>query len=164
MKTSEPTTVELIGLAFYIALPFLLLCGSWLVYFFIRRSRDKYLTEQEWHFQGRIRLTNLKRYPEGRCRDAVLVTGSAVIANNYFVSFLSGLKHLFGGEMKGYTGLCTAARRMALVRMLQEAESLGANAIYNVRFETATIVSANNRKQTGGVELIAYGTGVKEEE
>ena len=49
----------------------------------------------------------------------------------------------------------TDARRLALVRMLQDAESLGANAVRNVRFETSTISSAEKRQKTAGVVLLA---------
>ena len=71
------------------------------------------------------------------------------------------VKHIFGGELKGYTGMCSDARRLALVRMLREAEQQGADGVCNVRFETAAICSANNQKESGGVELIAYGTAFK---
>ena len=149
-------------LIFYVVLPLLLLGGTWLTEHMIIRSRRKYLSEQEAYFRERVQMTNLKQFPAGDCSAPVLVTGSAVIANNYFVSFASAFKHIFGGELRGYTGMCSDARRLALVRMLQEAEQQGADGVCNVRFETATIVSANNQKQSGGVELIAYGTAFKE--
>lgn len=148
---------------FFYCWPFLLLFGAWLIYWLGGRSRRRHLDEQEAHFRSCVRVTNLKRFPAGGCVNAQLVTGSAAIANNYFVSFLAAFRHLFGGEMKGYTQMCDEARRLAVVRMLQEAEAAGCNAVYNVRFETATIVSAGNAKQSGGVELIAYGTAVREE-
>ena len=148
-------------LAFYIGLPLLLLSVTWLTQHMIVRSRRKYLAEQEAHFRERIPMTNLKRFPEGNCSSSSLVTGAAVIASNYFVTFLSAFKHLFGGELKGYTGMCSDARRIALVRMLQEAEQQGADAVFNVRFETSTVNSGEKRKSSGGVELIAYGTAVK---
>ena len=146
----------------YVGFPLLLLGGSWLIQHLIVSSRRKYLTAQEAYFRERIPMTNLKQFPAGDCSAPTLVTGSAVIANNYFVSFASAFKHIFGGELRGYTGMCSDARRLALVRMLQEAEQQGADGVCNVRFETATIVSANNQKQSGGVELIAYGTAFKE--
>ena len=148
-------------LAFYIGLPLLLLSVTWLTQHMIVRSRRKYLAEQEAHFRERIPMTNLKRFPEGNCSSSSLVTGAAVIASNYFVTFLSAFKHLFGGELKGYTGMCSDARRLALVRMLQDAERLGANEVCNVRFETSTISTEDNRRKTGGVELIAYGTAFR---
>ena len=151
----------LLVLFVYVGFPLLLLGGSWLIQHLIVSSRRKYLAAQEAYFRERIPMTNLKQFPAGDCSAPVLVTGSAVIANNYFVSFASAFKHIFGGELKGYTGMCSDARRLALVRMLQEAEQQGADAVCNVRFETATITSANNQKQSGGVELIAYGTAFK---
>ena len=43
-------------------------------------------------------------------------------------------------------------REDALKRMIQEAESLGANAVVNLRFATSSITQ-------GAAELFAYGTG-----
>ena len=143
-------------------LPFILLLIARSIDSRINTKRSSYLGEQERYFRGRIRMTNLKRYPAGRCRDAAFVSGSVVLANNYFVSLTAWFRHIFGGELPDYSALCNHARRMALVRMMQEAESLGANVIYNVRFETVSIISASNPRQGGGVELIAYGTAVKE--
>ena len=159
----HPASSLLIRLVVDLGIPVFLLAGTWLTQYLITRSRRKYLDRQEQYFRERLLQTNLKNFPPGKCSQPVLVSGSAVIANNYFVSFAAGFKHLFGGEFKGYTGMCSDARRLAMVRMLQEAEAAGANAVFNVRFETATIVSANNQRQAGGVELIAYGTAVRME-
>jgi len=142
-------------------LPVLLLAATWLTQHQIIRARRQYLSEQEEYYRKKIPMTNLKRFPDEAYCDPALVTGATVIATNYFISFISSFKHLFGGEMKGYTGMCSDARRIALVRMLQEAEQLGADAVYNVRFETSTVNSGEKRKSSGGVELIAYGTAVK---
>ena len=161
--TEEAVNVvaTVIVLFVYVGIPLLLLGGAWLIHHLILSSRRKYLAAQEAYFRDRIRMTNLKQFPAGTCSAPVLVTGSAVIANNYFVSFASQFKHIFGGELKGYTGMCSDARRLALVRMLQEAEQQGADGVCNVRFETAAIASGNNQQQSGGVELIAYGTAFK---
>jgi len=148
-------------LVVYVVVPLLLLGGTWLTQRLIVRSRRKYLSEQEAYFRERIQMTNLKRFPDANCSSSSLVTGAAVIAGNYFISFVSMFKHLFGGEMKGYTGMCADARRLALVRMLQDAEAIGADAVCNVRFETSTINSAEQRQKTAGVELIAYGTAYR---
>ncbi|MCR4574424.1 MAG: YbjQ family protein [Lentisphaeria bacterium] len=152
---------DLVSLIFTIGLPFVLIIGSWIIHRSIENSRHKYLDDQEAYYRNRIRVTNLKLFPEGCCDSATLVSGNAVIASNYFISFISQFKHIFGGEMTGYTQLCTDARRMALVRLLQDAEQVGANMVYNVRFETATVATGNKNK-AGGVELIAYGTAVRE--
>ena len=152
---------DIFNISFNIGVPLVLLAATWMTQHRIIRARRKYLSEQEAHFRETIPMTNLKRFPADDFCDPALVTGSVVIATNYFISFISSFKHLFGGEMKGYTGMCSDARRIALVRMLQEAEQLGADAVYNVRFETSTVNSGEKRKSSGGVELIAYGTAVK---
>ncbi len=147
-------------LFWYVVMPTILLGATWITQHNIVRARRKMLSEQEEYFRKRIPLTNLKQFPAGSS-SATLVSGAVVIADNYFISFVAGFKHLFGGEMKGYTGMCSDARRLALVRMLQEAEHFGANAVCNVRFETSTINSGEARKKSGGVELIAYGTAFR---
>ena len=152
---------DCISLAFNLGVPLLLLVGTWMTQHLIIRARRKYLSEQEEYFREKIPMANLKHVPAGTYCAPALVTGSVVIATNYFVSFISSFKHLFGGEMKGYTGMCSDARRLALVRMLQDAERQGANAVYNVRFETSTVNSGEKRRSSGGVELIAYGTAVR---
>jgi len=158
MENGAPTTLAAL---INFGIPLLLLFGTWLTYHLITSSRRKYLEERENYFRERLIQTNLKELPGWKCSHPVMVSGSAVIANNYFVSFIAGFKHLFGGELKGYTAMCSDARRLAVIRMLEEAEALGSNLVLNIRFQTATIVSANNQKQTGGVELIVYGTAVR---
>ena len=150
-----------LNLIFKLVIPLMLLVVTWVTQHCMIRARRKYLAEREAYYRERILLTNLKQYPAGECFAPSLVTGAVVIAGNYFVTFVSAFKHLFGGEMKGYTGMCADARRLALVRMLQDAEAIGADAVCNVRFETSTINSAEQRQKTAGVELIAYGTAYR---
>ena len=67
-----------------------------------------------------------------------------------------GLKNLVGGELKGYTELLQESRNEAIERMVQQAQSFGANAIVNVRFATSSVAQ-------GAAELFAYGTAVRVE-
>jgi uncharacterized protein YbjQ (UPF0145 family) len=83
-----------------------------------------------------------------------LVLGSTVRAKHLGRDILAGLKGLVGGEVEQYTQLLQDARRMAIERMTEQAESLEADAIVTVRFVTNT-VSPNMS------ELLAYGTAVK---
>jgi uncharacterized protein YbjQ (UPF0145 family) len=80
--------------------------------------------------------------------------GSTVRARNVGRDIFAGLKNLVGGEIEEYTKLQANSREQALERMIADAESLGANAIVNVRFMTSTIVQ-------GASEILAYGTAVK---
>ena len=83
-----------------------------------------------------------------------VVSGSTVRAKHIGRDLLAGLKNIVGGELKGYTELLGEARADAIERMTKEAESLGANAVVNVRFSTSSIAQ-------GAAELFAYGTAVK---
>ena len=83
-----------------------------------------------------------------------VVTGSTVRAKHIGRDIMAGFKNIVGGELKGYTELLTEARSDALERMTQQAESLGANAVVNVRFSTSSIAQ-------GAAELFAYGTAVR---
>ena len=83
-----------------------------------------------------------------------LVQGSTIRAKHVGRDIMAGLKNIVGGELKGYTELLVEARAEALRRMVAQAEELGANAVLNVRFSTASVAQ-------GAAEILAYGTAVK---
>jgi uncharacterized protein YbjQ (UPF0145 family) len=85
-----------------------------------------------------------------------VVSGSTVRAKHIGKDIMAGLKNIVGGELKGYTELLQEARQEALERMVAQAESVGANAVVNVRFSTSNITQ-------GAAELFAYGTAVRVE-
>lgn len=85
-----------------------------------------------------------------------VVTGSTVRAKHIGRDIAAGLKNFVGGELKGYTELLQEAREEALHRMMEQARSVGANAVINVRFATSSVAQ-------GAAELFAYGTAVKVE-
>jgi len=66
----------------------------------------------------------------------------------------ASIKNLVGGEISEYTNLQADAREQALQRMVEDAESLGADAVVNVRMTTSMIMQ-------GMSELLVYGTAVK---
>lgn len=83
-----------------------------------------------------------------------IARGSTVRTRNVGKDILAGFKNLVGGEVKSYTKLQADAREEALQRMIKDAESLGANAVVCVRFQTSVMMA-------GASELLAYGTAVK---
>jgi len=85
-----------------------------------------------------------------------VVTGNTVRAKNIGRDIMAGLKNIVGGELVGYTELLQDSRKEATDRMLEQARSMGANAVVNVRFATSSI-------SQGAAELFAYGTAVKVE-
>jgi len=66
----------------------------------------------------------------------------------------ASLKNIFGGELRGYTELLQDSREEATERMLEQARSLGANAVLNVRYSTSSIAA-------GAAEIFVYGTAVE---
>ena len=102
-------------------------------------------------------ITNVDSVPGKKISEHFgLVTGSTVRAKHIGTDMLAGLKNIVGGELKGYTKLLSESRNQSLERMTQQAQSLGANAIINVRFATSAITQ-------GAAELYVYGTAVKVE-
>src|SRR5210317_2144700 len=85
-----------------------------------------------------------------------VVTGNTVRAKHIGRDIMAGLKNIVGGELVGYTELLQDSRKEATDRMLQQAQSMGANAVVNVRFATSSIAQ-------GAAELLAYGTAVRVE-
>ncbi len=82
-----------------------------------------------------------------------LVQGSTVRSKHVGRDMMAGLKNVFGGELKGYTELLQESREEAIERMQEQAKSIGANAILNIRFSTSSITQ-------GASELFTYGTAV----
>ena len=83
-----------------------------------------------------------------------IARGSTVRTRKVGKDIFAAFKNLVGGEVKEYTKLQADAREEALQRMIQDAESLGANAVVCVRFQTSVMMA-------GASELLAYGTAVK---
>ena len=61
---------------------------------------------------------------------------------------------ILGGELTEYTDMMGQARTTAHQRMVAQAQSLGADAIINVRYMTTSVVGS-------AAELLVYGTAVK---
>jgi len=82
-----------------------------------------------------------------------LARGNAVRARHVGRDITASIRNLVGGEVLEYTKLLAEAREQALDRMVAEAESLGANAVVEIRFSTSMVMNA-------AAELLAYGTAV----
>ena len=83
-----------------------------------------------------------------------MVKGSTIQCKNIGRDIGASFKNLVGGEMKAYTEMMNEARDLAIQRMVEEAEVLGADAVVKISFATSAIIQ-------GAAEVIAYGTAVK---
>ncbi len=86
-----------------------------------------------------------------------LVKGNTIRARHVGKDILAGLKGIVGGEISEYTKMVAESREQSLDRLIEEAESFGANAVVGIRFTTASMMQ-------GAAELLAYGTAVIVEE
>lgn len=82
-----------------------------------------------------------------------LVKGSTVRSKNIGKDIGAGFKSLVGGELTGYNEMLVEARKIAIGRMVEEAESMGANAIIGFRLMSSAVMQ-------GAAEMVAYGTAV----
>lgn len=99
-------------------------------------------------------ITNIEEVPgKTIIQHLGMVQGNTVRAKHAGRDIMAGFKNLVGGELKGYTELLTESREEATQRMIEQARSLGANAVLNVRFSTSSVTA-------GASELFVYGTAV----
>ena len=82
------------------------------------------------------------------------VMGLTVRSRNVGSQIGASLKSIVGGELKGITKALTDSRQQVMERMVQEAESKGANAVIAMRFDTSEMGS-------NWTEICAYGTAVR---
>lgn len=101
-----------------------------------------------------MKLLSINYVPGKEIEALGIVKGTVVHTKNVGRDFMAAMKTLVGGELVGYTQMLDEARQIAVKRMVDEAENLGADAIINVRYGTSSVMS-------GAAEVIAYGTAVK---
>lgn len=82
-----------------------------------------------------------------------LVCGNTIQCRNVGRDIGSAFKNLVGGEMVAYKEMLDSSRKIAIERMLKDAEALGANAIIGFQLSSSTVIQ-------GAAEIIAYGTAV----
>ena len=83
-----------------------------------------------------------------------LAKGNVIQAKHIGKDIAAGFRTIVGGEIKEYTEMMSEAREISLKRMVEKAEEMGADAVVNLRFMTAMVMS-------GAAEILAYGTAVK---
>lgn len=86
-----------------------------------------------------------------------IVRGTTVRGRHLGKDIMALFRNMVGGEIPEYTKMLAESREEALDRMLYDANRLGANAVIDVRFSTASVA-------TGTAEILCYGTAVILEE
>ena len=104
--------------------------------------------------EKKMQLVNIDYIPGKEFEVLGIVKGAVVYSRNLGKDFMAGMKTLVGGEIEGYTEMINTARQIAVKRMVDEAEALGADAVINMRYGSSSVMQ-------GAAEVIAYGTAVK---
>jgi len=89
----------------------------------------------------------------GVASSAGMVQGSTVREWHLGKGLIARLKNLAGGEPEEYSDLMAHAHEQAMNRMIRNAESLGANAVLDVRISTAYVMGS-------AVEVLVCGNAV----
>jgi uncharacterized protein YbjQ (UPF0145 family) len=82
------------------------------------------------------------------------VFGLTVRSRNVGSQIGASFKSILGGELKGMTKALVESRNQVIERMVEEAQSKGADAIVAMRFDTSEM-------GTNWTEICAYGTAVR---
>lgn len=157
MMEMDPALVQIFATGVLLLVAFAV--GSWLErrHFTSIRAREQKLKNLPAVTIGELPV------PEGWDHDVSgLVSGDVVISVDHFKRFVAGLRKLFGGRIQVYESLMDRGRREAILRVKEEAERKGYHAVINLRLESTRLASARrNGKGTVGVEVFAFGTGIR---
>jgi uncharacterized protein YbjQ (UPF0145 family) len=82
------------------------------------------------------------------------VFGLTTQSKDIFRNIGAGLKNIIGGEIKDYTKMLDESRHIAVERLRENAEEMGADAVVMMRFDSGSI-------GTDMQSVAAYGTAVK---
>ena len=150
----DPTLIQLVFAIGLLLLAFLV--GASLERRHYRKIRSR---EARWQ---RLPAITFRQLPLGwEVLDSGLVCGNVVVSVDHFKRFLAGLRSLVGGRVKSYESLLDRARREAILRLKKEAMDRGYHAVVNVRLETSRMANARGKEGTAGLEVLAFGTGLK---
>ena len=142
--------------------PLVLLIVTYFLGSAVERRHYKDLQRREALLRGLPAITFEESPADWSIEGAGLVTGNVVVSVDYFKRFLCGLRGLVGGRVKAYETLLDRGRREALLRLKESADAAGYGAVINVRLETSRLASGRrDGKGTAGVEVLAFGTGLR---
>ena len=101
-----------------------------------------------------MKLFSIDYIPGADIEAIGLVKGAVVMSKNIGKDIGAGFKTIIGRQLKGHTEMLDDAGQIATRRMTDEAEALGADAVVNVRYGSASILQ-------GAAEILAYGTAAR---
>ena len=94
---------------------------------------------------------------------AGLVHANGVFGPSHWHLMIGFVNNLIGGSVTVFQQVISAGRAEVMQRLREQAEEDGWDEVINVRIDTASMTpqSSNSRNTVRGVEIYAYGTGIK---
>lgn len=127
--------------------------AGWLVAWGLERRALEQLAIDEAPF-AHIRLQS-DAPEELRGTAGALIHANVALTHDFFRTFLISIRKLFGGRVEAYQRLVDRGRRIAYLRLREEAAARHAEAVLNVRVETV-----NLSRHLPRIEVVAWGTAV----
>lgn len=141
----------------------ILLCVGYGFGSHFEKSHYKSIIKRERQIAKKPVISFVKKVSLNNVRQSQLVCGSCVISIDYFKKFIAGFSNIIGGNVVSYESLVDRARREAVLRMTEKANSY--DMIVNTKIETTTIGKSkkNRKKSASAISVLVYGTAVKVE-
>ena len=94
-------------------------------------------------------------FPPSATREVGFVYGTSCLSRNFVKDFMATVYNTtVGGELETYSRMMSEGVEIALARMREMAEGLGADGVYGVHIATPQVTG-------GAAEIIVYGTAFK---
>jgi len=107
-------------------------------------------------------LSTLSKPLSGKEVEYQVLMTNVVMSPSWIQILVGGILSLFGGEINVFTKVVDWSRREAQQRLREQAAAGGYDEVVNVRMETTTLSKIRGGKdKTTGIEVLAYGTGIK---
>ena len=153
---------EWASIIFQIAVPIALLLMGYFAGSYFEARHYRSIRRRERLYTS-VPVLTLRQPPSSwEVKGGEMVMGSVVISVDYFKRFLAGLRALVGGRVTSYEPLMDRGRREAVLRLQEAARRRNFDAVINVRLETSSLASGGSQgNQSAGIEILAYGTGIK---
>jgi len=112
---------------------------------------------------GKEMLNTVNGGYRGDVSSSGLVHANGVFGPSHWQLLIAFFNNLVGGSVTSFQQVISAGRAEVMQRLREQAEAQGWDEVINVRIDTSSMTpqSQNNKKTVRGVEIFAYGTGIR---
>jgi len=110
---------------------------------------------------GRDPLTTVDGGFRSDVSEAGLVYASGVFGPSHWHLTIAWFNNLFGGSVTIFQKVISAGRAEVMQRLRENAMTAGWDDVINVRIDTADMTPQSSQRGVKGVEVFAYGTGIR---